>query len=161
MFTLNDLLDIAVKMEENGKTTYCQAMGKIKNEELIALLEWMANEEASHGEWFAAKKQALGPDLGEPGLMLPQVLEEMMGEKSLSLDEVKFSTITHSVQMLQVFIEFEQDTILFYEFLQALIEDKKDLAGLKKIIQEETTHVAKLKEMIQAIENSPQKNKMR
>lgn len=159
MFTLNDLLDIAVKLEENGKRTYCQALDRIKNDELIDLLQWMADEEVAHGEWFSAQKQALEPDRGESSLMLPQVLQEMMGEKSLSLDEVKFSTITHSVQMLQVFIEFENDTILFYEFLQALIQDPKDLAGLKKIIQEELTHVAKLKEMIQAIENPSPKKK--
>lgn len=153
MFTMNDLLDIAVKMEENGKRVYSQAMDKTRILELKALLQWMAAEESAHGKWFSAQKEILDPALGDFEMMLPEVLQEMMGEKSLSLDGVAFSTITHSAQMLEIFMEFEKDTILFYEFLQAFIEDKQTLAGLQKIIQEETTHVTKIKEMVQALDN--------
>lgn len=154
MFTGNDLLDIAVKMEINGETVYERAQDKIQNKELKTLLQWMAREEACHQKWFSEQKvtKTQGPAASDFAEMLPDVLQEMMGEKSLSLDEVDFSKITQTSQMLETFIEFENDTILFYEFLETFIQDKKILAGLEKIIREETAHVHKLTEMLQAVE---------
>jgi rubrerythrin len=154
MFTRNDLLDIAAKMEENGETVYQRAQNKVQNRELKALLQWMAQEEACHQRWFLKQKETppLDPATSDFSEMLPDVLQEMMGEKSLSLDEVDFSAITQTSQMLETFIEFEGDTILFYEFLETFIQDKETLDGLKKIIREETAHVEKLTEMLQAVE---------
>jgi len=154
MFTRNDLLDIAAKMEKNGETAYSRAQTQIKNKELKALLQWMAREESSHQHWFIEQKEtrAQDPTASDFAEMLPDVLQEMMGEKSLSLDEVDFSKITHTSQMLETFIEFETDTILFYEFLETFIQDEETLGGLKKIIREETAHVNKLTEMLQAVE---------
>ncbi len=155
MFTMNDLLDIAVKMEKNGKAIYIKAMGKTKNKELKSLLQWMAEEENNHEKWFLQQKEILDHDRSSTDLtiMLPDILQEMMGEKSLSLDDVNFSKITSTTHMLETFMEFENDTILFYEFLEPFIEAKNTLAGLKKIIQEETSHIARLNEMIQASKN--------
>jgi rubrerythrin len=154
MFTRNDLLDIAVTMEKNGETVYSRAQTQIKNKELKALLQWMAREEACHQEWFLEQKETgdQDPPANDFAQMLPDVLQEMMGEKSLSLDEVDFSKITHTSQMLETFIEFEADTILFYKFLENFIQDQETLAGLEKIIREETAHVNKLTEMLQAVE---------
>jgi rubrerythrin len=70
---------------------------------------------------------------------------------------VDFSQIQSTASLLETFVTFEQDTILFYEFLQAFIQDAAALEGLKKIIDEEKKHVAELKEMIQAID--PQKTR--
>ncbi len=165
MFTRNDLLDIAVKMEENGKAVYDRATGEIKNKELKDLLLWMSQEEDCHQKWFLGQKETPAQEsetaeANDFAQMLPDVLQEMMGEKSLSLDDVDFSKITHTTQMLEIFIEFENDTLLFYEFLETFIQDKETLEGLGKIIQEERTHINKLNEMIQAVEDQsiPQEN---
>ncbi|WP_022669322.1 ferritin family protein [Desulfospira joergensenii] len=155
MFTLNDLLDIAIKMEENGKKIYQSAKAKIGDRELKSLLQWMADEEDCHSKWFSKLKEKQDPDSEDLQVMLPDVLREMMGEKSLSLDDVDFSGIKTSGQMLAVFIEFENDTILFYEFLETFIEDAETLAGLKKIIREETAHADKLRLMIQSTRDEP------
>jgi rubrerythrin len=79
--------------------------------------------------------------------MLPDVIKEMMGDKTLSLDEVDFSQIRSTASLLETFVAFERDTILFYEFLQAFIQDTDVLEGLKKIIAEEKKHVAELREL--------------
>lgn len=151
MFTLNDLFDIAVRMEENGKNVYLKALEQTDNRELKQLLKWMAHEEDCHSNWFIKQKSE---PRGEEDLqvMLPDVLNEMMGESSLSLDEVDFSAITTGEQMLKTFIMFENDTILFYEFLETFIESARVKEGLKKIIEEESLHVEKLTSMLPAVE---------
>jgi rubrerythrin len=153
MFTVNDLIDIAVKMEKNGEAIYLAAMPKVTSPQLKSLLQWMADEEAGHCRWFADKKDkwSFEADLPDLETMLPDVIKEMMGDKTLSLDEVDFSQIRSAASLLETFLTFENDTILFYEFLQAFLQDSGSVSGLKKIIEEEKKHVAELQEMIQAI----------
>ncbi|MFO7912871.1 MAG: ferritin family protein [Desulfotignum sp.] len=153
MFTPNDLMDIAAKMEKNGQAIYLEAKKKVDSRTLKSLLQWMADEEAAHREWFLEQKNTWNVSGAHTDLeaMLPDVIKEMMGEKTLSLDDVDFSQIRSASEMLDTFVVFENDTILFYEFLQAFIQDTQALAGLEKIIKEEKKHVEKLTEMIQAI----------
>jgi rubrerythrin len=153
MFTVNDLIDIAVKMEKNGEAVYLASRQQVRSPQLKSLLQWMANEEAAHCRWFADKKDKWHFGAGQADLetMLPDVIKEMMGDKTLSLDEVNFSQIRSAASLLEIFLTFENDTILFYEFLQAFIEDSDVLSGLKKIIAEEKKHVTELQEMIQAV----------
>ncbi|MDD9302106.1 MAG: ferritin family protein [Desulfobacter sp.] len=158
MFTLNDLFDIALKMEENGKAVYCRAMKKTEKKDLQTLLKWMADEEDSHRSWFQDQKRRLPKDGGDLEVMLPDVLKEMMGENTLSLDEVAFSKINTQAQMIKTFIMFENDTILFYEFLETFIESGSSREGLNKIIQEETAHVEKLNTMIESVQDLPIEN---
>jgi rubrerythrin len=154
MFTVNDLIDIAVKMEKNGEALYLASRRQVRSPQLKSLLQWMATEEADHCRWFADKKDKWAAEQDQTDLetMLPDVIKEMMGDKTLSLDEVNFSQIRSADALLKTFLTFETDTILFYEFLQAFVQDSDALSGLNKIIEEEKKHVAQLQEMIQAIE---------
>jgi rubrerythrin len=113
----------------------------------------MAAEEAAHGRWFLEQKKRLALQPEEKALkeMIPEVLQDMMGENALSLDEVEFDKISTPLELLTTFIEFEKETIRFYELLEMFIEDKKVLEGLKTIIQEENTHVEKLAGMATAL----------
>ncbi len=155
MFTQNDLFDIAVKMEKNGKAVYCRAMETTKEKPLLDLLQWMADEEECHGNWFLNQKKLLPKGADDLEVMLPDVLKEMMGKNSLSLDEVDFGMINTPEQMLKTFIMFENDTILFYEFLDTFIESDTTREGIEKIIEEETAHVEKLTLMIQSFQDPP------
>lgn len=153
MFTLTDLLDIAVQMEQNGQAVYCRSMEKTGDRELHELLQWMAREEEAHSRWFAERKKALPRDSLNFQTIVPDLLRDMMGEKSLSLDEVDFSRIKTKEQMLKTFIGFENDTILFYEFLDTFIDDPETCEGLKRIIQEEEAHVEKINAMLRALDD--------
>ena len=151
MFTLNDLFDIAIKMEENGHAVYLKALKQVNNRDIESLVQWMADEENRHKSWFQEQKDRLSAGSRDLNVMLPGVIQEMMGDKSLSLCELDFSKITTPLQMLETFIMFENDTILFYQFLEAFVESESVKAGLHKIIAEETAHVDKISEMIQSV----------
>lgn len=152
MFTLNDLFDIAIKMEENGKAVYLDALEQAGSRNIENLIQWMADEEDRHKSWFEEQKESLSESNKDLGVMLPGVIKEMMGDNSLSLNNLNFSEITTPVQILETFIMFENDTILFYQFLETFVESESVKAGLHKIIAEETTHVDKISEIIQSFE---------
>jgi rubrerythrin len=147
---MDDLLEVAVKMEKNGEAIYKKAQKKINRKNMADLLNWMATEEASHGRWFLDQKNRLSLKPEEKDLkeMIPQVLQDMMGEKTLSLDDVEFEKIATPPELMKTFIEFEKDTIQFYELLEMFIEEEDVLKGLKKIIREEKNHVEKLTDMM-------------
>ena len=150
MFTLNDLFDIAARMEKNGKAVYCRAMEETRDKTLLDLLQWMADEEDRHRNWFLNQKGLEAKGEEDLESMIPDVIREMMGENSLSLDEVDFSQIRTPAQLLKTFVMFENDTILFYEFLETFVDSDEAKQGLKKIMDEEAAHVDKLTLMIQS-----------
>ena len=154
MFTMDDLLEVAIKMEKNGEAVYRKSLKKIRQKALTDLLSWMAAEEAAHGRWFLEQKKRLALQPEEKALkeMIPEVLQDMMGENALSLDEVEFDKISTPLELLNTFIEFEKETIRFYELLEMFIEAEEVHKGLKTIIQEEKTHVEKLTDMAAALE---------
>jgi rubrerythrin len=150
---MDDLLEVAVKMEKNGEVVYRKSLKKIRQKPLTDLLSWMAAEEAAHGRWFLEQKNRLALQPEEKALkeMIPEVLQDMMGENTLSLDEVEFDKISTPLELLNTFIEFEKETIRFYELLEMFIEAEEVHKGLKTIIQEEKTHVEKLTDMATAL----------
>jgi len=154
MFTLNDLFDIAARMEKNGKAVYCRAMEETSDKDLLDLLAWMANEEDRHRKWFLNQKGIAAKGEEDLESMIPDVIREMMGENSLSLDEVDFSQIQTPSQMLKTFVMFEKDTLLFYEFLETFVDSDEAKQGLKKIMEEEAAHVDKLTLMIDSCSDS-------
>ncbi len=153
MFTMNDLFQIAIKMENNGETIYSDSVKKTTHPELKSMLEWMASEEAIHGKWFSERKNnlSLGKDEASLNEMVPKVLQNMMGEKTLGLDEINFKELTTVSKLLETFIGFEKETIMFYELLEMFVESESVRTGLHNIIQEEKNHVEKLEIMIASL----------
>ncbi len=153
MFTMDDLLEIAIKMEENAGSVYIRAAEKINHKELKSMLTWMAGQETSHVLWFADLKNKFSLEIDEADLkeMAPQALQDMIGEKTLSLEDVDFNKIKTVSKLLETFIYFENDTIMFYELLKMFIQEEKVLKGLKQIILEEKKHIKELKTMMSSL----------
>ena len=150
MFSAKEILDLAIQLEKNGESVYRNAVDKVTEPELVSLLIWMADEEVRHRHWFSELKknfetQSINPFMEE---MSRQVFGGMLGEKSFSHRDVDFSKVDHVDDLIGIFIEFEKDTVLFYETLIPFIEDDDTLEYLKKIIDEENNHIKKLHEFL-------------
>jgi rubrerythrin len=145
MFSLKDIIDIAVQIERNGERVYRNAAEKIENPSLRSLLLSLADDETQHAKWFEElidKVPGTGefPEQEKIGRAL---LQDAVGAQSFTLEDADFSSMK-----LNLAIEFEKDTALFYGMLQPLIEDQKTLEHLHAIIQEEEAHARRLKEML-------------
>ncbi|MEJ2730862.1 MAG: hypothetical protein P8185_20565 [Deltaproteobacteria bacterium] len=78
--------------------------------------------------------------------MSRQVFGGILGDKSFSHRHVDFSGVDRADDLIGIFLEFEKDTILFYETLIPFIEDDDTLENIKKIIAEENNHIKKLQD---------------
>jgi rubrerythrin len=150
MFSLKDIIDIAVQIEQNGERVYRNAAEKIEDYSLRSLLLSLADEETQHAKWFEAlidKVPGTG-EFPEQEKMGRALLQDAVGAQSFTLEDADFSSMKKIEDLLNLAIEFEKDTALFYGMLQPLIEDQKTLEQLHAIIQEEEAHARRLKEML-------------
>ena len=150
MFSANEILDLAIKLEKNGELVYRGAIEKVSNPELIRLLEWMADEEVKHANWFAELKLELDQKGVNPFMekMSRELFDDLLGDKNFSLKDVDFSSVSEIDDLIAIFIEFEKDSVRFYQVLEPFIGDPVSLESLKKIIDEENCHIKRLQELM-------------
>lgn len=151
MFSPKEILDMAIKLEKNGETVYRQAIAKASSPQIASLLGWMADEEAKHANWFGELKNRLGEKNTESFMdeMSRELFDDLLGEKNFSLQDVDFSSAEQVHEMIAVFIEFEKDTVIFYQVLKPFISEKATLKVLQQIIDEENRHIEHLQQFLQ------------
>ena len=150
MFTLADICDIAIQIERNGESAYRSAAERNRSPEVVKLLEMLAEDEARHARWFEQLDvcQAFTGDDGEIAEMGKELLQEMMAPHTFSLDEGKLAAAENPMDIIEQSIEFENDTILFYEMLYGFLDNDQTKQHLERIIEEERSHIEKLNEII-------------
>ena len=154
MFTFKDIIAFAVQIESNGEEIYRRALLRNASPELSRLLEWIADEEARHGEWFEELARTAEPVPAESAMekMGRIMLRSTLQDQSFTLDETDLSRVEDAERLLAMSIEFEQDTVAFYEMMRPFLQDPEAAAALDRIIEEERRHVEKLtalkKEMV-------------
>jgi len=157
MFLANEILDIAIQLEKNGEKVYRDAGGKVSDPRLSALLTWMADEESRHGKYFSRLKPK-HPDSGNhlfSQKLSREMLDKILGGRGFSLDDVDFPAIEDQNALIRTFIEFEKDTILFYEMLTPFIEDSETRQTLEAIIDEENHHISRLRTFLESEQTHP------
>ena len=150
MFSIAEIIAIAVQLERNGEKTYRKALEASEDTGLNDLLQWMAEEERAHAEQFSQLQEKIADD-EESHLvqkMSDSLVDTFIKGQTFSLEEVKFSDLRDSGELIETFIEFEKDTILFYDMLKSFILDEKIIQLLEGIIKEEEIHVQKLQELL-------------
>ena len=149
MFSIHEIIDIAVQLEKNGENIYRDAQKLTDNFSLSDLLEWIAAEELNHVEWLTELKSDI--ELKEDHYLITEMsqalVSDFIGEQAFSLNDVDFSQIGNTKDMIKIFIEFEEDTIIFFEMLKSFLTDEKTTEKLDQIIIEEKSHIEKLQEL--------------
>jgi rubrerythrin len=142
---------MAILLERNGEAVYRRAIKEISKPGLASLLEWMADEEVEHARWFSKMKNAFASGFQNPigEEMSHELFKDLLDKQTFSLQDTDFSQVHRSSDLIAIFIEFEKDTVLFYEMLEPFIEDGDTLEQLKEIIAEENRHIERLQELLE------------
>ena len=150
MFTLTDIIEIALQIEKNGESTYRRAQRKTSDPSLADLLGLLADEELEHQRWFAEIKSRVGTKPADKNLeaMGRELFQNILGEKAFSLDDVDLSQVPDIQAVMRISAEFEQDTVVFYEMLEPFVEEPQSRDDLRLIIEEEKGHLRKLQERL-------------
>ena len=150
MFSIDDILGLAVQIEANGEKLLRTAQRKTSDPELNSIFGWLADEEIEHAKSFSSLKPALqtGIDTSELETMGRNLLRDMLGEEAFSLHDVDLSTIESAAELIQRMIEFENDTVLFYEMIRSVVSDPATTRIINEIISQEKQHARTLQSFL-------------
>jgi rubrerythrin len=147
MFSAREIYHLAIQIEKNGEKFYREALEKISNPLLRELIIWIADQELEHQKWFSKKMAALEDKVDDLALEETgnAVLQNILGDQTFSLKEADLSNMNNVEDLLRQAIEFENDSILFYEMIGTLVDDEETSWRLQEIIKEEKNHIELLK----------------
>lgn len=150
MFTLGEIIDLAIRIENNGKNTYRKAQDEVASSELASMLQELADDEAEHEKWFAKFREDMDTEIEDSKIeeIGRSILQSVLGNQAFSMNDADFSRIDNITNLLELSIEFERDTIIFYGMLKEFIKDDKVLSGIDQIIEEENRHIKRLEDVI-------------
>ena len=108
MFTTKEILDIALKIEQNGEAVYRKATRELVDPDLTKRLLWMADEEACHAEWFRNLQSNLSTQKDSIAVdeMNSDILRDLIGEQSFTLQDIDFPGLDDMQNLMDIFIEF-------------------------------------------------------
>ena len=148
MFSFNEIVEIAIKLENNSENTYRKAKEILNRKDLDPFFDWIMIEENEHAQYFSSLKEKV--ESGEEGLikeLTEALVSDYLGDQSFSLKEVDFDAIDKPADLFGVFIEFEKDTIIFYEMLKNFVSESSINNKIDIIINEENNHISKMIEL--------------
>ena len=143
MFSLAEVYDLGIRIEKNGEKFYRDALEQAWSEPIADLLKMLAEEEVKHVDFFVRRMDAVKQKREDPFLdeMRTSMLKDILGNQTFSLKEADVSQIRSVDELVALAIEFEKDTILFYEMVGSFMIDEQARRELKEIIEEEERHV--------------------
>ncbi len=152
-FSAEETLKIAIEIEENGKQFYEGMVPEVEEQELEELFQDLAVQEVSHKNTF---REMLGEAELERGEDINSLLYGSLEDSYLKAlaDSKIFNSANENIQaaksvegrdeLLTIAISLEKDTILYYYEILELGKSSEDRDLIKKIIEEEKSHVRRL-----------------
>ena len=152
MFTWKEIIDIAVQIEHNGERIYRSAAEQINNPFLSKALLRLADEEAKHAKWISklTPPRSRLPGYSNLEKIVRAFMRETVVDKTFSLQEADFRSMKAVADLFETSIEFERDTILFYEMIRRIVSEDETITLLDTIIAEEKNHFTTLQVSIKS-----------
>ncbi|MFH1079914.1 MAG: ferritin family protein [Pseudomonadota bacterium] len=151
VFTASDIVEFAIRIEENGANFYRFAVQIARDEGTKNLFEQLANAELNHKKIFekifAAMDKTAPPEgyAGEYAAYLHNYVDNAIIFKKEALDQ-ELAKVNDSASALDFALQREMDSILYYHEIKRLVP-AHDHAAIDQIMEEERRHVAMLSAM--------------
>ena len=151
VFSANDIVEVAVRIEENGINFYNFAQQIAKTEDAKKLFTQLAQAEAAHKrtfeKFFASMEKYDPPEqyAGEYSAYLRSYVDNNLIFTKEIMDK-QLAKVTDTLAAFEFAMQRELDSILYYHEIKNLIPAGQHDA-IEKIIEEERKHYAILCDM--------------
>ena len=154
MFNADEIIEIAVKIEQNAQAFYTRAAEDVKDESAKALFTELANWEVAHvklfssmREKFAAQQAALDAmDLdGEAAKYLQAIADGQIFKVTQTAADLE-AMGDDPAKIIETAIGREKDSVVFYLAMKEMVPESLGRADIDIIIAEEMSHVRFLAE---------------
>ena len=158
-FNADEVLEMAVKIEQSGAVFYRTAAEKKKDAEGIDFLKELAVMEDEHEKTFQQMRDDLSDDekaentydpAGEISMYLEAMADAHGGEGSPKAAD-SLTGNESLAEILDIAIGLEKESILFYIGLQDMVPERLGRDKIANIIAEERSHITTLAQKIKSI----------
>ncbi|MBN1670173.1 MAG: ferritin family protein [Kiritimatiellae bacterium] len=147
-YNIDEAFELAEQIERNGAAFYRAAAGLMANEAAGKLLRELADEEDQHLKTFAEMRSILVSDesrlSGDLARAFVQAVAGRFVFDTAQTPAEQVSGLETPLRILDVAIEKEMQSILFYSGLRGWLGDEGDRAAVHAIDWEERKHFIKL-----------------
>ncbi|HOR03185.1 MAG TPA: ferritin family protein [Candidatus Syntrophosphaera sp.] len=150
-FSINEIIEMAVQIERNGYAFYQEATKRKdlddKSREFIAYLR---DQELDHEKTFMALRDDADMqdlELSQDWEMVSAYLKTIVEGRIFNSEESAIRKAAGAADLAAVVenaIAFEKDTLLYFHALSDSISNPKALKVLRRIINEEVSHIMRL-----------------
>lgn len=146
--SMDDILNYAIRQEEDAYAFYMEWAGKAKNLRLVRLFEQFAAEEMAHKN-FLLKNKENGSELSTlDQKTLLKIEEYVIKHDSVPISEKSANPVE---VMFRIVIEKEKAAFNLYTALAKEIQDPQAQVILRGLAQQEALHKLKLEQNFQTI----------
>jgi rubrerythrin len=155
VFSASDIVEVAIRIEENGVNFYKFAEQIAKKEDEKKLFAHLAQAEVAHKiifeKLFAGMEKSSAPESyeGEFGEYLRSYVDNNLIFSKEVMDK-QLAKVTNTSEALDFAIQRELDSILYYHEIKKMVPAAQHDA-LEKIIEEERSHFLSLSAMKKAL----------
>jgi len=150
-FDASDVLEFAIRIEENGAAFYLSAMRIADSEEVKQTFARLADEEMNHKKVFGRILASFGENTppesypGEYGVYLRNYIDNTAIFVNELLD-TELRLVNNTPSALDFALRREQDSILYYHEIKRIVPARQH-AAVELIIEEERRHFSILSEL--------------
>jgi rubrerythrin len=151
-FNAHEVFQIALDIEENGRVFYEKAREKLEDPDIKKIFTALALAEVEHKKKFASMKAQL-PSSSKRGEVWDPYNEmsnylKMMADINVfrSGDEVEeqLSWVSGAIDALNLAIQFEKDSIIFFLDMQDATTGKQERELIGQLVNDEREHLKRL-----------------
>jgi rubrerythrin len=150
-FSGSELLEIAMGIERNGMAFYQAMADKTEKRDVKDLYNHLAGEEKKHLDIFKGMSDALGQTkpsetFGDEYMLYLKSLVDSVVFSNVAEAQQKAVKVSNEIEALNIGIQAEKDSILFYTELQSQVRER-DREVVLTVLDEEKNHLRQLSEL--------------
>ncbi|MBW6515294.1 MAG: ferritin family protein [Candidatus Cloacimonetes bacterium] len=147
-FSVNEIIEMAIQIEKSGYAFYDGALQrKNLNEKGRELLLKLRDQERQHEITFNnlhTKDDFELLDLGSEQEVVSDYLKSIVNYRVFNNPNAAIKTVEQAkdeLSLIETAINFEKDTLLYFQGIRDIIKESKAKDVLEKIIKEEISHI--------------------
>jgi rubrerythrin len=156
-YSVNEIIEMAVQIERNGYAFYHEATKrKDINEKSREFIAFLRDQELDHEKTFLSLRDGTDMqvlELSQDWEMVSAYLKSIIDGRLFGNENSAIKAAAEAADLAAIVdnaITFEKDTLLYFHAINDIVVNEKAKAALRRIINEEVSHVLKLNDFKKA-----------
>lgn len=157
-YSVNEIIEMAVQIERNGYAFYNEAAKrKDLDDDSRKLITWLRDAELDHEKTFLRLRDEVDNmvlELSTDWDMVAAYLKTIVESRIFNSEDSAIRKAAEAKDLMGVIdnaITFEKDTLLYFHAINDAIKDDRARNVLRRVIQEEVSHVLLLNDIMKTL----------